>query len=169
MTYFKFFCRFCIPSWTLTSGKNFMVIHPVVYWTVLHPLWGLDCDIWLECDMESHMTVWLMSECFMRQCGFNLMILIPMIQCALVFRHFVSILSRTDSKRQQCGRPLDRTALNFKFLVRNAPPGAWNLPSFMLSSCPKQTLARKWLFYVLKGPRWWWDILFTFTFSEIRL
>ena len=37
MTYFKFFCRFCISPWSLTSGKNFMVIHPVVQGAVLHP------------------------------------------------------------------------------------------------------------------------------------
>ena len=36
MTYFKSFCRFCISPWRLTSGKNFMVIHPVVQGAVLH-------------------------------------------------------------------------------------------------------------------------------------
>ena len=25
---FEFFCRFCISTWRLTSGKNFIVIHP---------------------------------------------------------------------------------------------------------------------------------------------
>ena len=28
---FQNFCRFCISPWRLTSGKNFMVIHPLVY------------------------------------------------------------------------------------------------------------------------------------------
>ena len=34
---FQNFCRFCISPWILTSGKNFMVTHPVVQRAVLHP------------------------------------------------------------------------------------------------------------------------------------
>ena len=37
MSYFKLFFRFCISLWNLTSGKNFMFIHPVVWGAILHP------------------------------------------------------------------------------------------------------------------------------------
>ena len=35
---FIFFFRFCISSWSLTLGENFMIIHPVVKGAVLYHL-----------------------------------------------------------------------------------------------------------------------------------